>query len=322
MMTGVLRRVPQRTVIGTVIKVFRFFPSRTRRHAGAKDRDCLRVLCSFVCIARCMANDDGNGIAQQQNAFKQLSTGQWGCLYYLLLLFLLFLTGPLLVFLVVIFLIPSVHFLTRCFCTVKSRRLVCNLPPFDIDRYERNVLASCYNVLPTHLRVGSISNTSALSDFDINNNHIRVKSSQTRAAFTTAYDGEGLQSRPVQPQRHGVHSAVESKNSCPVPVTSTLILVHTYLPTPAPPSRQPAFTSRARFMVRPACAAGVCALCGRGTAVRSCGRQTGSGLRGHWESRNAKRLPTVELAPWGRPRRQGARYSRWLMRNHREARRQ
>jgi hypothetical protein len=160
MMTGVLRRVPQRTVIGTVIKVFRFFPSRTRRHAGAKDRDCLRVLCSFVCIARCMANDDGNGIAQQQNAFKQLSTGQWGCLYYLLLLFLLFLTGPLLVFLVVIFLIPSVHFLTRCFCTVKSRRLVCNLPPFDIDRYERNVLASCYNVLPTHLRVGSISNSS------------------------------------------------------------------------------------------------------------------------------------------------------------------
>jgi hypothetical protein len=322
-MTGVLRWVPQGTVIGTVIKVFRFFHLRTRRHAGAKDRNCLRVLCSFVCIARCMANDDGSGIAQQQNAFKQLSTGQWDVS-------------------TTFFCFPSVSH--RTFASLPCCHISYSLCAFfdsmlvlysqvssvvynfsaslDIDRCERNVLASCCNVLPTHLHVGSISNLSALSDFDINNKRIRVKSSQTRAAFTTAYDVEGLQSRPVQPQRHGVHSAVESKNSCPVPVTSTLILVHTYLPTPAPPSRQPAFTSRARFMVRPACAAGVCALCGRGTAVRSCGRQTGSGLRGHWESRNAKRLPTVELAPWGRPRRQGARYSRWLMRNHREARRQ
>jgi hypothetical protein len=131
MMTGVLRWVPQRTVIGTVIKVFRFFPSRTRRHAGVEDRVCLRVLCSFVCIARCMANDDGNGIAQQQNAFKQLSTGQWDVS-------------------TTFFCFPSVShrsfaslpcrhisyslcaFVTRCFCTVKSRRLVCNLPPLTL----------------------------------------------------------------------------------------------------------------------------------------------------------------------------------------------
>jgi hypothetical protein len=48
--------------------------------------------------------------------------------------FLLSLTGPLLVFLVVIFLIPSVHFLTRCwFCTVKSRRwCTTSVPPLTL----------------------------------------------------------------------------------------------------------------------------------------------------------------------------------------------
>jgi hypothetical protein len=83
--------------------------------------------------------------------------------------FLLFLTGPLLVFLVVIFLILSVQYLTRCwFCTVKSRRwCTTSVPPLtltDTSGMSWQAAIMCY--LLTHLHVGSISNLSALSDFD------------------------------------------------------------------------------------------------------------------------------------------------------------
>lgn len=106
------------------------------------------------------------------------------------------------------------------------------LASLDIDRYERDVLASCYNVSLRYL-VGSISilfyQRCLASTF--NNNHIRVSQVKLGQLLPPPTMLKVTKACPVQPQRHGVHSAVESKNSCPVPVSATLILVPTYMYT-------------------------------------------------------------------------------------------
>jgi hypothetical protein len=120
-------------------------------------------------------------------------------------------------------------------------------------------------------------------------------------------------------RRHGVHSAVESKSSCPVLVTATLIL-----DLPAPPASNPHLHPEPKLRYALLVPREFVLLCGRGTGgalVRATDppRQTATWLA--WETQ--KRSHTVELHLLWRPllgRRPHRRRTLVVMRNHRDAR--
>jgi hypothetical protein len=70
-MMGIVKKlIPQRTVIGTVIEVFRFSPRELAGHqACTHGGSGSPTGALFACTARCMANDDGDGTAQQYSAY-------------------------------------------------------------------------------------------------------------------------------------------------------------------------------------------------------------------------------------------------------------